>query len=165
MRDAFTQHESCYQVIDWARFTTMRPKDERVHAAFLSKVVERHHVAVHVVHVVGVRRVFLQVPKLRSRRIDVKRNMFSFWLVVHRIKGGYLKRTTYEGAPYHCAIEVNNDKLASWSSSTIPSNLIRDINKTRKDSPGESDDSSVCAAVPCFRWKSLSSQYEAWPEI
>jgi len=67
-------------------FPAVGAKDESVHPPGGAEMVEDAHVGVHVVHVVGVRRVLQVRPLLRSGNVTIKDRVFRFTLVVHRIE-------------------------------------------------------------------------------
>ena len=59
MRDVVTEHEGGDEMMDGTRFAAVRTKDERVHPAHATELIQRPQVGVHVVHVVSVRRVVI----------------------------------------------------------------------------------------------------------
>ncbi len=67
-------------------FPAVGAKDESVHPPGGAELVEDAHVGVHVVHVVGVRRVLQVRPLLRSGNVTVEDWVLRFTLVVHRIE-------------------------------------------------------------------------------
>ena len=66
--------------------TAMWPQDEGVEATFSPVVVEDRHVGVHIVQVVGVGWVLVIVPCLGDGYITVKKRIFGFAFIIHRVE-------------------------------------------------------------------------------
>ena len=100
VRDVLSDHESCHQMVDGARFTAVRSKVERVQLTVASEVVERLDVGVHVVDVVDVGRVLVRRPVLRQRCIFVEAVSLGLGLVVDRIKARNLRQREVQDSPH-----------------------------------------------------------------
>ena len=59
MRYVVAEHERGDEMMDGTGLPAVRTQDESVHAAHPTKLVQRPQVGVHVIHVVGVRRVVI----------------------------------------------------------------------------------------------------------
>ena len=105
------EHEGGDEVVDGARFATVRPKVERVEAALASKVVQRHDVRVHVVYVVDIGRILVRRPILRQRRLHVEQLALGLGLVVHRIETGHLFFPRITNMTYLYLIDVEFIRL------------------------------------------------------
>ena len=73
-------------MLNGSGLAAMRPQNKSIEAAFGPEVVENGHVGIHVIDVVSVGRVLIFGPFFGGRNVPVKKWIFRFALIVHRVE-------------------------------------------------------------------------------
>ncbi len=66
--------------------------DDNAMSRYSPVMVQDGHVCIHIVNVVGVRRILLVRPRLRGSYISVEQGVFRLALIVHRVETNHIPK-------------------------------------------------------------------------
>ena len=92
VRNALAHHESGNKMLNRSSLATMRSDDKRIETPFIAEVVKNRGIGVHIVHVIGIGRVLVLCPLIRSWYVSIKQWIFRLGFIINGVKSNDIPR-------------------------------------------------------------------------
>ena len=94
--NALAHHESGNKMLNRSSLATMWSDDKRIKTPFIAEVVKNRGICIHIVHFIGIGRVLVLCPLIRSWYVSIKQWIFRLGFIINGVKSNDIPRKNFE---------------------------------------------------------------------